>query len=435
MTFRVRITLLFAALLGAMTALSYVVTARAVRERLLDGFVTRAETFAEGVAAAAGYGLLSKDLLGLDSIVSKTKDVGLDVRYVAIADVATRIVVHSETMRNGSSLAPAGVAIVRQTVGRSVVYALQGDVGGLLEVRCPVRFMGRELGSVVVGIDRSSLSEAQDHAGWRLLGTFLAVFVLGIAAISALAAHVARPIGRLSRGVDALKRGGGARAPAVRPPDELSRLTVDFQEMSTVIREQRDAIGDHGRELDDAYVATVRVIAASIEARDPYTHGHSSRVARLSAELGRRLGLMEAELDDLRIACLFHDVGKIRTPDAILRKHGRLSTSEAREMMRHPHHGAEILSHATFLLKYVPSVLHHHERWDGAGYPDGAHGDRIPLSAAIISLADAYDAMTSDRPYRRAMSEREAKEELGRCSGSQFRPALVEAFIAATGRC
>jgi len=158
-------------------------------------------------------------------------------------------------------------------------------------------------------------------------------------------------------------------------------------------------------------------------------------VARISLSIARKLGFGKEELDDLEIACFFHDVGKLKIPDAILQKEGKLDAAEFRVMKRHPEYGAEILGHATFLGKYVATVRHHHEWYDGSGYPDGLKGDLIPLFAAIISLADAYDAMTSDRPYRRALLDWEAKQELAKFSGRQFRPELVGIFLALEEPC
>ena len=141
------------------------------------------------------------------------------------------------------------------------------------------------------------------------------------------------------------------------------------------------------------------------------------------------MGLSARDLGDLEIACLFHDVGKIKTPDSILLKPGRLSPAEHKEMMHHVEYGASILSSAPSLVKYIPSTRHHHERHNGKGYPDGLAGNDIPLFAAIISIADSFDAMTTDRPYRRALSEEKALREIARMSGTQFRPDLVAVFL------
>jgi HD-GYP domain-containing protein (c-di-GMP phosphodiesterase class II) len=170
-------------------------------------------------------------------------------------------------------------------------------------------------------------------------------------------------------------------------------------------------------------------VAAAIDARDSYTHGHSARVAQLSLLIGKQLGLSKDDLRDLEVSCLFHDVGKIKTPDSILLKPSKLNETEYKEMKQHVVDGASILGWAPSLIKYIPSTRHHHEWHNGKGYPDGLVGDNIPLFAAIISIADAFDAMTSDRPYRKALSNEEALSRIARMSGIQFRPNLVAIFL------
>jgi len=193
---------------------------------------------------------------------------------------------------------------------------------------------------------------------------------------------------------------------------------------------QKDSLSRYAQDLEEAYVSTVRVLAAAIDARDTSTLGHSTRVAQLSLDLGRDMGFDAARLEELEIACLFHDVGKIKIPDSILLKKGGLDPAEEKEMMRHPEYGAEILSKAPSLLKYIPAVRHHHEWHDGNGYPDGLSGGQIPLDAAIISLADVYDALTSDRPYRGGLSAEEAQAEIARLAQKQFDSELAGRFVA-----
>jgi len=152
-------------------------------------------------------------------------------------------------------------------------------------------------------------------------------------------------------------------------------------------------------------------------------------VAELAVALAREAGLKKEDIDLIEIACLFHDVGKIRIPDSILHKRGRLEADEIKEMQKHPEYGAEILSKAPCLYKYIPAVRHHHEWYNGNGYPDGLSREEIPVAAAIISLADAFDAMTSDRPYRRALSVEEARSAILKNSGRQFHPELARLMI------
>jgi putative nucleotidyltransferase with HDIG domain len=205
-------------------------------------------------------------------------------------------------------------------------------------------------------------------------------------------------------------------------------LTASFNEMTELITGQREKLGQYAHELEEAYVSTIRVLAAAIEARDRYTLGHSTRVAANAIALAKDIGLSPEKVEEIEIACLFHDVGKIRIPDSILHKRGRLDPSQLKEMRKHPEYGAEILSKARTLYKYIPAVRHHHEWFDGTGYPDGLSRDMIPEAAAIISLADAYDAMTSDRPYRQAMTKGHALSLIMQEAGRQFHPELARAF-------
>jgi putative nucleotidyltransferase with HDIG domain len=201
--------------------------------------------------------------------------------------------------------------------------------------------------------------------------------------------------------------------------------------MSKLITDQKKELLKYTQDLEEAYISIVRVLAMAIDARDSYTLGHSARVASHSLMIGEEIGLKSNELEELEIASLFHDVGKLKTPDAILFKSKSLDSTEYDEIRHHPEDGAEILNKVKPLQKYVEPVKHHHEYYNGKGYPDGLDGDGIPLYAAIISIADTYDAMTSTRPYRKALSKEEACKELEKGAGKQFHPELVKAFLRA----
>jgi HD-GYP domain-containing protein (c-di-GMP phosphodiesterase class II) len=168
--------------------------------------------------------------------------------------------------------------------------------------------------------------------------------------------------------------------------------------------------------------------SAAIEAKDPYTEGHSARVAEYAVAIGCRLGLRGSALEELKNAGLIHDIGKIGVSEAIICKKGRLTEDEMEEMKRHPIHGENIASPIPFLSSVVPGVRWHHERFDGKGYPDGISGEKIPLVARILAVADAFDAITSLRPYREPRSPEEALEEIRGHSGTQFDPEVVEAL-------
>lgn len=184
-------------------------------------------------------------------------------------------------------------------------------------------------------------------------------------------------------------------------------------------------------ELKETFYSTAEALAETIELRDPYTGGHTRRVMNCGLIIGRQMGLDKDELENLKLAAILHDIGKIGVRDGILLKQGRLEDTELREMNRHPDYGSEVLGHIKQLKNVIPGVRGHHEKYDGTGYPDGIKESEIPLIARIISVADTVDAMTTDRPYRKGLSMREAFKELERCSGSQFDPVVVKALIDA----
>jgi putative nucleotidyltransferase with HDIG domain len=177
-----------------------------------------------------------------------------------------------------------------------------------------------------------------------------------------------------------------------------------------------------------AFYEALTSLVAAVNDHDTYTGGHSCRVADYTAALGRIMGLPRAEVAFLRQAGLVHDIGKIGIPDRVLRKKGRLTDEELHLIRLHPIFGASILSRFENMERMIPIVLHHHERWDGTGYPSGLSTVDIPREARAIFVADAFDAMTTDRPYGEILTTEEALTELRRCAGQQFDPQLVDAM-------
>ena len=181
--------------------------------------------------------------------------------------------------------------------------------------------------------------------------------------------------------------------------------------------------------LQDTYLGAIGSLAAAIEARDPYTVGHSARVTQYAVAIAESMELPAEEVEDLRLAGLLHDLGKIGVPDSILNKAGRLSDEEYSAIKMHPALSMRIIEPLPHLGNIIPIIYHHHERYDGNGYMDGKAGDKIPLGARIIAVADSFEAMTSDRPYRKALSREEAVGELSRNMGTQFDPEVVKHFL------
>ena len=186
------------------------------------------------------------------------------------------------------------------------------------------------------------------------------------------------------------------------------------------------------RELKQAYRDTVNAVVNTLEARDPYTHGHTERVTAIAMSIAKSIAeekdLDEEDLFTIEIGALLHDVGKIGVKDAVLRKPGPLEDEETREVRKHPATGKNILGNIAYLKQALTCVLHHHERFDGQGYPERISGEAIPLPGRIISVADAFDAMTSDRPYRKQMDHQSAFQEIQKNAGKQFDPEIVTAF-------
>jgi len=193
-------------------------------------------------------------------------------------------------------------------------------------------------------------------------------------------------------------------------------------------------LADSSRELEATLLETIETLNAAVEARDPYTAGHSQRVRRVSLAIGRELRLPAKQLGALATGALFHDIGKIGMPDSILTKPEKLDRAEAAIMREHVTRGAEIVARISSLKASVPAIRHHHERWDGLGYPDKLGGTDIPVDAAIIAIADAWDAMTTDRPYASALDVNEAMLQIQAGRGKQFNPAVVDAFLTVARR-
>ena len=196
-----------------------------------------------------------------------------------------------------------------------------------------------------------------------------------------------------------------------------------------LIKKINDELKTTYDKLESAYMETIEILRFTVEAKDAYTRGHSDRVSAYSVLIGEALGLSEDDLKTLKIGGLFHDMGKIGIPDSILLKTDKLDDEEYSEIKNHPAIGAHILSNATIFKDIIPIVKHHHERFDGHGYPGKLKGEEIPYLARIATVADSFDAMTSKRSYRDSLPIDVVKEEIKKNSGTQFDPEIAEVFL------
>jgi len=210
---------------------------------------------------------------------------------------------------------------------------------------------------------------------------------------------------------------------------ERKKTSQELKQKSKQIRNYARQMGRAYKTLEKAYLEMIHALVISVEARDSYTRGHSERVTQYSKEMVNKMGWKVEELKNLELACRIHDVGKIGVSDRILLKDSKLTIAEWAEMKMHPVKGAEMLNFSEYFKPIIPIVRHHHERWDGKGYPDGLKGEEIPLGARILAVADTFDAMSSARPYREAVDQKKIIKELKENASTQFDPQIVKIWL------
>jgi putative nucleotidyltransferase with HDIG domain len=324
------------------------------------------------------------DLSHATSIVLTSKHVGDVLTKPAAAATISRQLLHNpnvakvEVVSGGktSSLAPGH----DQIVYRKSLRAQNGQHGQLLVLSRPI----------------ATSSDTGSHV--RNIWLSVALVFLALFAVLAL---IARSASRVLRG------------------------------RKRALEQQSEALLDAYRRLEQSSLEAIESLNAAVDAKDPSTAGHSQRVEEIALRIGRELGFEPARLELLRIGALFHDIGKLAVPDAILLKPARLTRQEFEVIKRHCNDGARIVDRFGPLRPVVSIIRHHHEHWSGAGYPGGLEGETIPIEASIVGVADAWDAMTTNRPYKATLSVEEAREEVERCRGTQFRPDVVDALLSA----
>ena len=277
----------------------------------------------------------------------------------------------------------------------------------------------------VLGIDMSGAQVVRIQAAlrrWRL-----SMLLLGLVAVCLLglcvAVWISRPLRKLVAATERIGRGDFDYRVPVRSQDEVGRLARAFNRMGELLAESRIRLREH-------VVSTIQSLTAALEAKDVYTRGHSARVQYYAVKLARQMGLPPPQVDIISQFSLLHDIGKIGVKEEVLNKPAKLSGEEFEHIKRHPDVGYKILAPLHLPDEALEIVKYHHERLNGQGYPYGLTAERIPLHVAIVSAADAFDAMTGRRPYREMpMTFPEAVAEMRRCSGTQFRPDVVEALV------
>jgi HD-GYP domain-containing protein (c-di-GMP phosphodiesterase class II) len=245
------------------------------------------------------------------------------------------------------------------------------------------------------------------------------------------AKQLTQPVRELAAGAHRIAGGDFSQRIAVRSRTELGELGDSFNQMTDQLEHYIEDLRTAAEENRQLFIGTVKALAAAIDGKDPYTRGHSERVARFSLAIADHLGLPDDEMEKLRISALLHDVGKIAIEDNILKKPAALTEEEFEIMKGHPQKGYKIMSQIPAMKDFLPGMYMHHEMMDGRGYPQGLKGEQIPMQARIVSVADTFDAMTTDRPYQKGMSLEDALARIKTFVGTRYDERVVQALVEA----
>ena len=285
-------------------------------------------------------------------------------------------------------------------------------------------------GVVVEKQQKMAFASVDKMIGRTILWAGIAL-LMAILMAALFATGISRPIRALAERTRDIARGNYQHRVEIRARNEIGDLASNFNVMSGEIEKAVENLKKSAHENHLLFINSVRMLAAAIDAKDPYTRGHSERVARYAIAIGKNLNLPPKDMNNLRISALLHDVGKIGIDDRILRKPGALSDEEFEVMKGHPDKGAAIMGGVAQLIDIIPGMKYHHEKWAGGGYPDGLQGESIPMQARIVAIADTFDAMTTNRPYQKAMELSYVIEKIKSFGGNRFDPKVVDAFVRA----
>lgn len=379
-------------------------------------------------------------VVSLDPILHQLQEASVRGRTVFIVDHSGHLVAHPETRNFVPGADVSGNSLVAQ------VKALPQELRNTETIRFsdnstkhPVEMIGTystfpELNWAVIA--ERSLDAAQTDTGVTELNrqalAFVSIVVLAAIAVGYFfAVGISGPIRGLAASTRAISRGEFHQRSPVRGASEISELAENFNKMAGDIEEFIERLKEAAEENRELFIGSIRMLAAAIDEKDPYTRGHSGRVAKYSTLIGQELGLSTEELDKLRISALLHDVGKIGVEDRVLKKPGALTPEEFGLMKQHTVKGANIMRPVSQLKEMLPGIELHHEHMDGRGYPYGLQGPQIPLMARIIGVADTLDAMTTNRPYQTAMDLDFALERIRSLTGTKFDAVVVNALESA----
>ncbi|MBN1551235.1 HD domain-containing protein [bacterium] len=274
--------------------------------------------------------------------------------------------------------------------------------------------------------------QADQTMGRLQMATLIGVLSAAILAIgmgALLAVRITSPIREIANGAIEIAKGDFSKRFSVKSSPEIEQLALTLNYMSQAIEKYTVDLEKNVKNLRELFKGSVESLTAAIDAKDPYTRGHSRRVTTISLLIGKQLDLPKDQMEELEISAMMHDIGKIGIDDAILKKPGMVTEEELNVLKEHPKLGALIMKPIPQLGNMINGMLHHHERWDGTGYPEGLKGEEISVYGRIIAVADTFDAMTSDRPYQETHSFEHTRDQISEWRGTRYDPAVVDAFL------
>jgi HD-GYP domain-containing protein (c-di-GMP phosphodiesterase class II) len=380
----------------------------------------RGKLLASNLALSSGDALLGQDLLTLSSLVAATQK-EKSVLSAYIVDHRNVIIMHSDMTKISKLLSPSPQIQLDSSSDYAVNHFFNGSMP-VTQISQPIRYDAKNIGRAYIELNQEGIEEIIDQAKRRLLWIMGLGLLIGVAGIFFLSNIFLRPVAQLVRATGQIASGNLEIWLPVKSRDELGQLGLSFNSMTEHLRAAYE-------DVERGYMETTRALAAAVEAKDPYTQGHCERVSQFALQVGKRLGLSKHELKELELSAILHDIGKIGIRDEILMKPKPLSFQEMQMMHLHPEIGRRILENAGPLRQVAVAVHYHHEFINGKGYPQGLKGEKIPLVSRIITVVDAYDSMSSQRPYRGPLSEEEARKRLRTGKGRQFDPVLVDTLL------
>ncbi len=361
-----------------------------------------------------------------------TQQIGERLFDVYVVDSRGRLIAHSDPKKPlGTDV--SNVEIVRlfldsKGVTATVPFAIPAEGKAINMLGTYAGVPDQSGWGVIVQVDEEKAYFVASDMRRKSLA--LVAFIAVLAAVLGVlfAGQISQPIQKLAEGARRLAGGDYATRVAIKSENEVGFLADAFNQMGGEIEKSIEQIRKAAETNKELFMGSIRMLANAIDEKDPYTRGHSERVAYYSAVLAKHLGMSPEEVEKVHLSGIIHDVGKIGIEDKILRKAAALTEEEYEIMKQHPTKGAHILQGVPLLQEMAGAGLQHHENMDGSGYPDGLKGDEIPLLGRIVSVADAFDAMTTDRPYSKAMTFEAAIARLKFLAGKKFDPVCVEAF-------